>query len=329
MKIKRRNFWMMWVGLLLLAVASGCRRRDAPALPSVDPTAPTATAQPLAPETTAPPTETATPEPLAALVNGEPILLSEFERQIASYEASMAAAGQDPSTAEGQATLARDREWVLDRLIEQILIDQAAREAGVTVSAEEVEANVVSLKEEIGDTAFQQWLANEGMTEAQMREKLHREMIATQMASQIVTEIPTRGKHIHARHIVVATPEEAQQVLAQVQAGADFASLAQAYSQDSSTRDNGGDLGYFPRGVLTSVEVEDVAFQLQPGQVSEIVSSPLGYHIVQVIDRVPDQEISPENMRLIQDRAVRRWLDQLWAEADIQRFPSAATDASE
>jgi parvulin-like peptidyl-prolyl isomerase len=276
-----------------------------------------------------PPTETATPEPLAALVNGEPILLSEYERQIASYEASMSSAGQDPSTAEGQASLARDRDWVLDRMIEQVLIEQAAQEAGVTVTLEEVDANIASLKEDIGDTAFQEWLANEGMTEAQMREKLHREMIATKMANQVAADVPTRAEHIHARHIVVATEAEAQQIRAQLQAGADFATLAQSYSLDSSTRENGGDLGYFPRGVLTSPEVEEAAFQLQPGQVSEVISSPLGYHVVQVLDRVPDQEISPENMRLILDRAGRRWLDQLWSEADIQRFPSTATDASE
>ena len=328
MQKKKRNFWMMTLGLLMISMmVVGCGQMEAPSPVAADPTA---TAMPAASEATAlPPTETATPEPLAAVVNGEPILLSEFERQIASYEASMAAAGQDLSTAEGQASLARDREWVLDRLIEQILIEQAAQEAGVTVSAEEVDANIASLKEEIGDTAFQQWLANEGMTEAQMREKLHREMIATKMANQVATDIPTRAEHIHARHIVVATQEEAQQVLSQVQAGADFATLARTYSQDSSTRENGGDLGYFPRGVLTSSAVEEAAFQLQPGQVSGIIPSPLGYHIIQVIDRVPEQEISPENMRLIQDRTVRQWLDQLWAEADIQRFPSTATDASE
>ena len=327
MQIKKRNFWMMYFSLLMVAaLITGCEQAEAPS-PVADPTA---TASTSAPETTTPtPTATGTPEPLAALVNGEPILLSEYERQIASYEASMSSAGQDPSTAEGQAALARDREWVLDRMIEQVLIEQAAQEAGVTVSMEEVDANIASLKEDIGDATFQEWLAKEGMTEEQMREKLQREMIATKMANQVAADVPTHGEHIHARHIVVATEAEAQQLLAQLQAGADFATLAQSYSQDSSTRENGGDLGYFPRGVLTSPEVEEAAFQLQPGQVSEIVSSPLGYHIIQVLDRVPDQEISPENMRLILDRAGRRWLDQLWSEADIQRFPSTATGVSE
>jgi parvulin-like peptidyl-prolyl isomerase len=82
----------------------------------------------------------------------------------------------------------------------------------------------------------------------------------------------------------------------------------------------GGDLGFFPRGVLTSETVENAAFALQPGQVSEPVQSELGYHIVQVVDRNPDQEIAPENLRLLKDQAVRAWLDDLRASADIQVF---------
>jgi parvulin-like peptidyl-prolyl isomerase len=67
-------------------------------------------------------------------------------------------------------------------------------------------------------------------------------------------------------------------------------------------------------------EVEDAAFALQPGQVSEVVASPLGYHIVQVVERDPDREVSPENLRILQDEAVQRWVEELWAQANIQRF---------
>jgi len=75
-----------------------------------------------------------------------------------------------------------------------------------------------------------------------------------------------------------------------------------------------------PRGILTSPEVEEAAFALQPGQISGVIHSALGYHIVQVVDRVPDQEISAENLRLLRDRAVREWLDGLRQQADIQIF---------
>ena len=269
------------------------------------------------PPTPEPPTPTL--EPLAAVVNGEEISLAEYERQIARYEASMAAAGQDPSTEEGQAALEQARDWVLDRMIEQRLIEQAATQAGITISDQDVNGTIEALRAEIGAEAFQQRLQNEGLTLEEMREELRRELIASEMVNQIVEQVPTHAEHIQARHILLVTEEDARQILAQLQAGADFVALARTYSQDASTRDVGGDLGYFPRGVLTSSEVEGVAFSLELGQLSNVIPSSLGYHIVQVLDRKPDMEISPDNLRLLRDKAVREWLEGLWTQANVQR----------
>jgi len=153
-----------------------------------------------------------------------------------------------------------------------------------------------------------------------MRAQLRVQLLASRMAEEVVAEVPTQTVHVNARHIVVDTREEAQRLLEQIRAGADFAALARQYSQDAFTRERGGDLGYFPRGILTSSKVEEVAFSLQPGQVSEVIESELGYHIVQVLDRVEEMEVSPENLRLLKDKAARAWLDQLWEEAEIKRY---------
>ncbi|MBN1876757.1 MAG: peptidylprolyl isomerase [Anaerolineae bacterium] len=330
---KRMPMWVWGIGLCLAVVAC-----TGPTFPPVTQSPAKTTAStaavpkaqvddntPVMPTLTPtpnPPTPTVTPEPLAAQVNDTLILLAEYERQVALYEASMRAAGQDPNTPEGQSALNEARGWVLDRMIEQVLIEQAAIQAGVTTSEEEVDVTIQSLIDEIGTEAFEERLKNEGMSLDELRVELRREMIATQMANKIASDIPQSGEHIHARHILLNTEEEAQQILAQLQAGADFVSLAQQYSQDASTRDLGGDLGYFPMGILTSPEVESAAFALQPGQISEVIPSALGYHILQVIERVPDSSISPENMRLLQDKAVRTWLEDLWATAEVQRFIS-------
>lgn len=266
------------------------------------------------------PPATETTEPQAALVNGQPISLAEYERQVGRYEASIVAAGQDPLTQEGQQALSQGRQWVLDMMIEQMLIEQRAAQEGITVSDEEVNATIESLRAETGVEAFDDWLAQEGMTLEEMRERLRGDMIATQMANRVAEAVPARAEHIHARHILVASEEEARQLLSQLQAGADFAALARTFSQDISTRDVGGDLGFFSPGVLTSKEVEAAAFSLQPGQLSDVVRSDLGFHIVQVVDRVADQEIAPENLRLLRDQAVRAWLDELRASADLQVF---------
>ena len=285
---------------------------------------PTATSQPEAtpPEPTATPVPapTNTSEPLAAVVNGEQILLEEYERQVARYEASMVAAGQDPTTPEGQSALAQGRQWVLDLMVEQMLIEDAATAVGLVVSDADVDATIAGLRADIGDEAFDAWLVQEDMTVEEMRERLRGDMLATQMANRVAESVQARAEHVHARHIVVATEEEARLILSQLQAGGDFASLARMYSQDISTRDVGGDLGFFPAGVLTSKEVEAAALALQPGQLSDVVPSSLGFHIVQVVERVPDREIDPENLRLLRDQAVRACLDGLKSSADIQIF---------
>ncbi len=270
------------------------------------------------PTTAAPPTPTS--EPLAAQVNGQPVSMAAYERQVARYSTSMAAAGQDLDTPEGQQILAEGRQWVLNLMIEQLLIEQQAAQAGLVIAESDLDATVAQLRADIGDAAFEQWLADEDMSLEEMRERLRGDMIATQMANQIAEGISAQADHVHARHIVVATEEEARQILGQLQAGADFATLARTYSQDSSTRDLGGDLGFFPEGVLTSKEVEAVAFSLQPGQTSEVIPSDLGYHIVQVVERVAGRDIEPENLRLLRDQAVRNWIDQLRATSDIQIY---------
>lgn len=266
------------------------------------------------------PTATPTTEPVAAIVNGTPISLEAYEHQVDRYEASMVAAGEDLNKPDGQEAAAQGRRWVLNLMIEQLLIEQAAAEAGVTVSDDELQATIDSLREEIGDEDFNAWLEKEGMSLEQMRERLRGDMIATKMANQIAESVPQTTDHVHARHILLATREEAERIISQLEAGGDFATLAREYSNDVSTRDVGGDLGFFPPGVLTSDSVETAAFALQPGQISGVVESELGFHVVQVVERMPDQEVSPENLRLLRDKAVRGWLDDLRESADIQIF---------
>ncbi len=301
----------IWTGIMVISILSACT------IPGVDATPP-----PTANTTNAAPTmltnPTATPEPVAALINDVPIPLAAYERQVARYEADMAASGQDPSLIEGRE--AQDREWVLEIMIDQVLIEQAALQAGITVSDADVDAAIESLKTDIGQDAFDTWLANEGFTLEEMREKLRSEMMTTQMVNRIAETVPLRAEHISARHILVNTDVEAQQLLGRLQAGEDFAELARTYSQDLSTRDTGGELGYFPQGVLISPEVEAAAFALQPGQISPVIQSSLGYHIVQVVERVPDMEITSDNVYLLRDKAVREWVAGLRVSSNIQRF---------
>lgn len=310
------------VALALLLTSAACAPVWVTYTPAVAP-APTSTPLVPAESTTAPAVSSSpTPEPpLAALVNGQPVYLSDYERELGRYAASLSSRGIDPNSAEGQENLAQARAWVLNVMIEQVLTEQTAAAEGVVVSDADVDAYVqVMVEENGGDEAFRAKLAEWGETYEDAWREVRAQLIGMAMTQRVVERVPTTAEHVHARHILVDNPTEAERILAQLQGGADFAALAQSYSQDTSTRESGGDLGFFPRGILMAPEVEEAAFALQPGQFSGVVSSALGYHVVQVVERDPAGPVSPENLRLMQDRAVQEWIEGLWAQASVQRF---------
>jgi parvulin-like peptidyl-prolyl isomerase len=277
----------------------------------VTPSDPAATATPVPP--------TATPEPeLAARVNGEPIYAADYQAELERYEASLRARDIDPSSQEGQEKLAQARERLLDVMIEQVLIEQAAQKAGVEVTDAEVDQYMQDMAAEAGgEEAFRTKLEAWGETYEGAKQEVRAQLIGMAMTERVV---PQSAEQVHARHILVDTLEEAKSLHAQLEAGADFVALARAHSQDTSTRENGGDLGYFPRGILVASEVEEVAFSLQPGQFSDVVSSTLGYHIVQVVERDPERSVGPENVQLLREKAVQEWIRGLWAQAEVDRF---------
>jgi len=263
--------------------------------------------------------------PVAALVNGRPIFLADYERALGQYEADLPLRGIDPGSSEGQAELARARSWILDFMITEELIVQAAEEAGITVSDEEVDTVMAEMVAENGGLeAFLAKLENWGETYEIHREKEHRGLVVMRMSQLIADSVPKVAEHVHARHILVDTFEEAERLHDQLEKGADFATLARTYSQDLITREAEGDLGWFPRGILTVPEVEEVAFSLNPGEYSDVVSSLLGYHIVQVVERDPAREVSPDNLHLLQEGVLQEWVDGLRTQADVQIFVDTA-----
>jgi len=210
-------------------------------------------------------------------------------------------------------------------MIEQVLTEQAAEAADLVVSDQEVDAYMESLIAEYGGReAFEARLAEVGDTYESAWREVRAELIGSAMTQYIAESVPTVAEHVHARHILVDTQEEAERILAQLQAGADFGELARMYSQDASTRENGGDLGFFPRGVLVAPEVEDAAFALQPGQFSGVIPSVLGYHIVQVVERDPARPVNQQNLDMLKNRKIQEWIETMWAQAQIERFVETA-----
>ena len=96
--------------------------------------------------------------------------------------------------------------------------------------------------------------------------------------------------------------------LERLDSGEDFAAVAKDLSQDSSTRERGGDLDWVTRGSLLSPELEDVVFRLATNERSEIVASDLGFHIVEVLERDPARAMSDEQLMPQREKKLTEWL---------------------
>ena len=285
------------------------------AAPGAQPISPTQPAPPVNPSPV-PPTDV----PSIAVVNGQSIVLSDYENQVAQFQAALIAQGLDPNSAEGKAELDQVRQQVLDGMIDQALIEQEAKLKGVTVSDAEFEAAMQDIIASSGGAdAFAAQLAAVGQSETDFRAGQRAAMLASRMRDLVIADVPTTAPQVHARHMLVDNADLANSLLTQLLAGADFNSLARQYSQDTLTRDGGGDLGWFPRGALISKEVEDAAFGLQPGQYSGVVQSAFGFHIVQTIESEPSRPLTPDQLLAVQQAAFEQWLASLRAAANIVR----------
>ena len=248
-------------------------------------------------------------EQIVARVNGAEITLTEFERlfnrsqsasNVTDYDVAMVA--------------------VLEALIEQALINQQAEALGITVTDAEVEAEFQSMRASLSsDAAWEQWLAQNWLTEAELRQSL-RDSLTTQRTQMAISGSgETMVATIHARHILVETLEEATAILERLQAGEDFALLSAQFSQDPNTRNNGGDLGWFTRNDLTVPELADFALQLQPGTPGGPFQTILGFHIVETLE-VGQRPVTSEELAGVSNEQFNAWLATTRANATIERY---------
>ncbi len=247
---------------------------------------------------------------IVARVNDKHITLAEFEREFERNRLISSTASYD--------AIAGD---VINLLIERELIDQAARDLNVTITDEQVEQQFQEYRGMVADdVAWQDWLDQNQMTEDELRQSIRMDIITQFVVEQIVMpETNMQISEVSARHILVETVEEANTIIQRLDNGEDFAQLAAAFSKDVTTRDQGGDLGWFTLEDLLTPELSVVAFQLQINEIGGPVQTMLGYHIIQTLEtnqRVATQE---ERSMLIANQ-FGHWLQSLRDGAVIEQY---------
>jgi len=161
-----------------------------------------------------------------------------------------------------------------------------------------------------------------GLTEAEYRDVVEVTLLRGKMEEYVGQQVPASEPQIRVRHILLDTEEEAQAVLQRLEDGEDFAALATEVSTDTLSAELGGDLGWIPKGKMDAA-FDEVAFNLPVGEISDVVETPSGFHIILVEERDDDRELDHDILEQRRSDAFQVWLVDLEAEAEIERFWSA------
>ena len=339
------------VSIVTIAVLAACSR-TAPANATPQPAlAPAASAQ------SAPPAPAATPQAPAAdpaakpvpaqlpevvaRVNGEAISGKDLDDAV---RAIAGRAGPIPPDE-------RDRVYrgVLDNMIGYRLMIQEAKARKITVPDAEVDAQVAQIRAQFpSDAQFQQALTAQRTTLEAVRndardgmsaDKLVESEIASKVAvkPEAVTDFYQKnqdkfqqGPRVRASHILIGIPQnadaatkqqakaKADALLKDLKAGKDFAAAAKENSQDPGSAPNGGDLGYFEKGQMVP-PFEQAAFALKAGEMSEVVESQFGYHIIKVADKQESRVVPLEEAK----GQIEEYLTQQNRHAETELFVNA------
>jgi peptidyl-prolyl cis-trans isomerase C len=261
-------------------------------------------------------------EDKAAVVNGSVITHQQLERELSRATEQLLQMGRPVSDAQ----LSEMRKRMLDNLIAYELLYQESKKKGVNIADAAVDEKINELKKQYPDEAeFKKMLSSSDLTEADLKSHMKRGIAIEQLVDkEIVQKIAVSDKEIRtyydsnlerfkqpeqvkASHILIKLDPEADKsakakarkeietIQKKVKKGEDFEALAKEHSGCPSS-EKGGDLGYFGRGNMVK-PFEDAAFALEPGQVSDIVETRFGYHLIKVTDKKPPATVSFDEVK--------------------------------
>lgn len=294
---------------------------------------------------------------IAARVNGVEITVEEYQQMVSSNIERYEAEARSPFPEDQRSMLERR---VLDGLITRATLESETQRLGITVAAAEIEAILAQFRGQFPDEdTFKNVLQQQGYTEERFEAELQRQMAIEQLFEQEVFAAITveeqelqdfyeentmyfeQPEQVSARHIILTTQgasddaarsairQEIEGLRRRIAGGEDFAKVAREHSQDGSAA-RGGSLGTFGRGQMVPA-FEEVAFSLPVGELSQVVETQFGYHLVEVTERIPARTIPYPEVRgqiedfLLEDvrnRAAEDYVEDLRSRANVEELIS-------
>lgn len=199
---------------------------------------------------------------------------------------------------------------VLETLIAETLVDLEVEKLDIEVPQEEIDEEMAELENYYGgEEQLKNQMSNSGLTMEGLEEQIVRNLQIKQLVDPYIditdeqveayyeANIDALGKpeQVKARHILLETKEEADDIHAQLMDGGDFEELAKEHSTDEGSGAQGGDLGLFGRGQMVA-EFDEAVFSMEADEISEPVESEFGFHIIKVEEKVEAVEANLEDM---------------------------------
>lgn len=182
---------------------------------------------------------------------------------------------------------------------------QAAKSEGYQVTDAELDSRIANLDTE--DQPLADWLASYGFNDEGFRIHYKRSLEAAWMRDQIILDVPLEIEQVYAQQMLFYDLAAAEDTLENLAEGKDFSQLASTY--DPQTR---GELGWFPAGFLTIPDLDPIIFSLDIGEISDIIETEIGYHIIKVLDKQENRPIDPAIRQILQEKALDDWLERRW-----------------
>jgi parvulin-like peptidyl-prolyl isomerase len=257
---------------------------------------------------------------------GSDFLTSYYQQQLTQIQSALTTAPDD----------------ALTQMIDDELIREKAQELGIVVTDDDVTNAINSDLQQIAtqsqtsttitdtqqatpvpqsdlDKIYQKALDAMGLSDAAFRSIIKQNLISQQVQDQLASQVVTTGLVIHVQLIQTDTQEQADAAKARIDAGEDFAIVAKDVSTDTTTADNGGDLGWVTVGQLSSrygEPVEAKAFSLDAGKM-DIVQSNGSFFVVQMLERNENGPLPADILTQRQNSALSDWLQQYESSTDV------------